>query len=329
MKNKLVLIFLLSVLICAVVSLLGLMLGAINFTPWDLIKIIKNEDGTGASILLYSRVPRVLASFLAGAALAVSGAVLQTVLSNDLASPSIVGVNAGAGLGVTLASALGIMSGFALSLFAFIGSIISVTLITVFSSRSGATRTTLILIGVALNSILGAISESIAVLDPDIAMLTTEFRVGGFSSVSYQKLLPAAVMIVVALLIIFILSNELDVLSLGEETAQSVGLASKRYRGIFLVLAAMLAGAAVSFCGLLGFIGLIVPHFVRRLVGNKSRRLLSLSALVGGAFVCLCDIVARTAFLPYELPVGIFMAVVGAPAFVFILVKKRGGWGDA
>ena len=132
-------------------------------------------------------------------------------------------------------------------------------------------------------------------------------------------------MILLALGVLFTLCNELDVVSLGDETAQSVGLRVGKYRILFLTLSALLAGAAVSFAGLLGFIGLIVPHFVRRLIGNESRRLLPLCAVFGGAFVCLCDLISRLAFAPYELPVGILMAVMGCPVFVLLLLRLKGG----
>ena len=262
---------------------------------------------------------------MAGAALSVSGAVLQNVLANKLASPSVIGVNAGAGLGVTLCCSLGFLSGWAVSVSAFIGSLITVLLISIFSVKAGASKTTVILGGVALNSMLGAFSESITVLNPDTAALTTEFRIGGFSAVSTERLLPATILIIAAMFILFTLFNELDVLSLGDDSAQSVGLPTKTYRILFLILSALLAGSAVSFAGLLGFIGLIVPHFVRKIIGNESRYLLPLSAVVGAGFITLCDVIARLIFMPYELPVGIFMAIIGGPAFVWLLLRMKGG----
>lgn len=328
MKNKRYAICLLcSILCCGLIAVLGLMLGSRFISPAEMIKIIfAKTDSVNSGIFYYSRLPRVTASLLSGAALAVSGAVLQNVLSNKLASPSIIGVNAGAGFGVTLCCSLGIISGWAVSAFAFGGSLIAVILLSLFASRTNASKTTVILGGVALNSILGAFSESLSVLDNDVAMLTTEFRVGGFSAVSYTRLLPAAVMILTALLILFTLFNELDIVALGDETAKSVGLKAKKFRMLFLALSALLAGAAVSFSGLLGFVGLIVPHFVRKFTGNESRKLLPLSAVAGGGFVCLCDTLSRLLFKPYELPVGILMSLIGGPVFVVMLVRMKGGY---
>ena len=317
-----------GILAVLLMTVLSLCLGNVHFTPGELFGILQGSEGNvNRSILLYARLPRTFASLLAGAALAVSGAVLQNVLANRLASPGVIGVNAGAGLGVTLCGAGGILSGYAVSLSAFAGSLVSIFLIFLFSRRMNASKTTVILSGVALNSILNAICESVTVLDTDLAMLSIDFRVGGFSAVSFTRLFPAAVLISLALSGLFSLCNELDIVTLGDETAQGVGLAVGRYRMIFLVLAALLAGAAVSFSGLLGFVGLIVPHFVRRFTGNESGRLLPLCALSGAAFVTFCDLAARLLFLPYELPVGILMSVVGGPVFLVLLVRYRGGLG--
>lgn len=327
MRNKrFAWIFVGGVIACAVIALFSIMLGNRFISPADIARIVfGGEQGGAASILRYSRLPRTAAALLSGAALAVAGAVLQNVLANKLASPGIIGVNAGAGFGVGFGASLGIISGWAISVFAFGGSLLAVLVISLFASRTGASRTTVILGGVALNSMLSAFGEALAVLNSDVALLSAEFRVGGFSSVSHARLIPAAVMIVIALAVLLTLLDELDVVALGDETAQSVGLRAKKYRVIFLILSALLAGAAVSFTGLLGFVGLIVPHLVRRLVGNEGRRLIPASALFGGAFVCLCDTLTRMLFAPYELPVGILMAVIGGPVFVVMLVRMKGG----
>lgn len=315
-----------SLLFCVLISALSLALGNIAFSASELFGFLLGKgDTVGRNILLYSRLPRTVACLFAGAGLSVSGAVLQNVLANKLASPSIIGVNSGAGLGVTVCCACGVLSGIGVSVCAFAGSLFAVLIISLFSSRISASKTTVILGGVALNSILGAASEAITVLNPEAAMLTTEFRVGGFSAVSFTRLIPSAIMIAAALLLIFTLSNELDAVSLGDETARSIGLSVRKYRILFLVISALLAGAAVSFAGLLGFIGLIVPHFVRKLAGNESRRLLPLCTVMGAGFVCLCDLASRLVFAPYELPVGILMAVIGGPVFVALLVRTKGG----
>lgn len=279
----------------------------------------------GTRIFAYVRLPRTLASLVCGAALAVSGAVIQGVLANSLASPSIIGVNAGAGLAVTLCTALGIAGGWQLSLFSFIGAFATVMLVSLGSKRWGASRGTVILIGVAMNSLLGAVSDTITTFIPEVIGISNDFKIGEFSAISYQKLVPAVVIIPAVIAILYTLHNELDVLTLGEESAKGLGMNTSLMRTVFLLFAALLAGCAVSLAGLLSFVGLLVPHSVRRIAGSKASNLLGLCALYGAGFVCLCDTVARTAFSPYEVPVGIIMAYLGAPFFVFILIKDKGG----
>lgn len=302
--------FLLAAFALLLSVLLSLGLGAATLTP---------------VIFRFVRLPRTLGCLLAGAALAVSGAVIQGVLSNKLASPSIIGVNAGAGLAVTLCCAWGALSGWAIAGSAFLGALLSVFLIVLVAEKAGASRTTVILTGVAVNAFLNALSEAVSTLIPEVGMMAGDFRVGGFGAVSQVRLLPAGVLICLALLAVCSLHNELDVMALGEETAQGLGMNVKKTRTLLLVLAALLAGAAVSFAGLLGFVGLIVPHGVRRMAGSESKVLLPLCAMGGAAFVAFCDTAARVIFAPFELPVGILLSVLGGPFFLLLLLKRKGG----
>ncbi|MDE5991776.1 MAG: iron ABC transporter permease, partial [Oscillospiraceae bacterium] len=261
----------------------------------------------------------------AGAGLAVAGALIQGVLANSLASPGIIGVNAGAGLGVTLCCALGAISGWAVAGSAFVGALAAVLTVAVAARKTAASRSAVILGGVAVNSFLAAISEAITTLFSDVSSLSADFRTGGFSGVSPARLVPAGIAIIAALAVSLSLSNELDLLAMGEDTAQGLGLPVKKVRTLFLVLAAMLAGASVSFAGLLGFVGLIVPNMARRIVGGESKRILPICAVGGAAFVTLCDCIARVMFAPFEIPAGIVMSAVGAPFFIFLLFRRKGG----
>ncbi len=323
--GKIRLTFAIAAVIFVAAVYLSLSLGSVLLSPGEMIDAaLGRGSGVIAGIFRYVRLPRTIGGMLSGAALAVSGAVLQNILSNSLASPGIIGVNSGAGLGVAVASAAGIASGLGASLGAFIGSMTAAGVVALIAKRSGGAKSTVILCGAALGSVFGAFSEALGVLDDNTALTSADFRVGGFSAVSYTRLIPAAVMIIVSLAILFTLFSELDALSLGDEVSRGIGLRCGVYRVVFLVIAACLASSAVSFAGLLGFVGLIVPHFVRKIAGGEARRLIPLCLLFGGAFVTLCDTAARTLFLPHELPVGIIMSVVGGPLFVVLLVKYRG-----
>lgn len=326
-KNRIKYLYLSGALLLVIAAVTGFVCGSTRLTLSEIMQAFTDgfNSSAGARIFAYVRLPRTVAAIACGAALAVSGAVIQGVLANRLASPSIIGVNSGAGLAVTLCTALGVYGGWQLSVFSFLGAFGAVMLVSLGSRKWGASRGTVILIGVAMNSLLGAVSDTIVTFVPDVGVMSNDFKIGEFSSVTYQKIIPAALLVLITVAVLLTLTNELDVLTLGEDNARGLGMNTTGMRTLFLLLAALLAGCAVSIAGLLSFVGLIVPHAVRRLAGSKSLHLLSLCALFGAAFVCICDTVARTAFAPYEIPVGIIMAFLGAPFFVFILIKGKGG----
>ena len=312
--------------LCLLAAVASLCLGSVHLSPAQLWEALLNGAGSAAGrILWFSRIPRTAACLLAGGALAVSGAVIQNVLANEMASPGIIGVNAGAALAVTVCCALGTFSGWLIAGAAFFGAAATVLLVAVTAQKLGASRTTVLLSGVAVNSCLTAASEAISILFPDAGMQAADFRTGGFSAVAHTRLIPAGALILLALGLLMLLSSELDIMALGEDTARSLGLSAKRMRTLFLGLAALLAGAAVSFSGLLGFVGLIVPHIARRSVGAESRRLLPFCALTGAALVTVCDLLARLLFAPYEIPVGIFLSFIGGPFFLYLLFRRKGG----
>ena len=326
MKNKrFVLVISIAAVSCLFAAILSICVGAVRISPLDFFGGFDNFDSAEWRIFRYARLPRTIACLMAGAGLSVSGAIIQGVLANRLASPGVIGVNAGAGLGVTLCCALGAASGWAVAGASFIGAMAAVMAVAAAAQKTSASRSAVILGGVAVNSFLTAISEGIITLFPEIGAYTADFRTGGFSGVSDQRLLPASIMIIIALIAVFTLSNELDLLSMGEDTAQGLGLPVRKMRTVFLALAALLAGASVSFAGLLGFVGLIIPNMAKKLVGGESRRLLPLCAVGGAMFVTLCDCGARSLFAPYEIPTGIFLSAIGAPFFIFLLFKLKGG----
>lgn len=276
-------------------------------------------------ILVYIRLPRTCAALLAGAALAVAGAVIQTVLHNPLASPGILGVNSGAGLAVAVACALVPAAQRFTPVIAFFGALVAVLVVMTLAHCTGASRMTVVLAGVAISNIFSAGIDAVVTVVPEALGGVSDYRIGGFSGVTMARLFPAAGMIGVSLLAVFTMARQMDVLALGSETARSLGLSVGPVRFFLLVLAAALAGAAVSFAGLLGFVGLIVPHAMRCLVGEESGPLMAASALGGAGFVTLCDLLARMLFAPFELPVGVVLAFAGGPFFLWLLFRRRGG----
>ena len=290
-----------------------------------LADLLRGVSSPAARIVRYIRLPRVLAAMLAGAALAASGVLIQGVLGNPLAGPNVIGVNAGAGFFTLLCACLLPSAATLLPAAAFAGALLTSLIILLLSDRMGASRITVMLAGVAISSIFSAGSDLITTLSPDTTLGMSAFMIGGFADVSTTRLRTAALYILPALAISLLLAGDLDVLALGDEVAASLGLRVRRTRVLLLAFASVLAGAAVSFAGLLGFVGLIVPHAVRRVVGGEHRQLLPLSMLGGALFTLLCDTAARTLFSPYEVPVGILLSLVGGPFFLFLLLRNRKG----
>ena len=232
-KNKIAHTYCIAIALLILSLLLGVLLGSTKLNFADMLSAIANGnmEKPEARIMIYVRLPRVLASIICGMALAVSGAVIQSVLTNKLASPSIIGVNAGAGLAVTLSSAFGVVGGWRLSLFSFIGAFITVMIVSLGAKKWGASRGTVILLGVALNAFLGAISDTVTTFVPEISVQSFDFKIGDFSSATYAKVFPGAIVIIVSVLVLQTLTNELDVLTLGEADDIFAALRSSGRRG--------------------------------------------------------------------------------------------------
>lgn len=323
MKNNRRLLFF-SIALFLLSILLSLLVGAVKVDILSLLRgALSGPNSRDGYIFYYSRLPRTIASLSAGFALSLSGAILQSVLGNSLAAPGIIGVNSGAGLAVALVASFGVVSGIAISLSSFLGALLSTILVVILSRRIKASRSTVLLAGVALNYIFGALTDVVSTLSSQASFLGSEFKVGGFSSLSSLRLYPALAVIIVASTLTFTLSLDLQVLSLGEDEAKALGMKTGKMRVMFVVLSSLLAGAAVSFSGLLGFVGLIVPNAVRRLTKGKEELFLPLSALLGASFVTLCDVLSRIVFSPYEVPVGIILAIVGGPVFLYLVIRRR------
>lgn len=305
----------------------SLSIGSVPLTPAQVLGALTGRltETVPAQIVRFVRLPRTLACLAAGAALATSGAVIQGVLANPLAAPNIIGVNSGAGLAAALCCALLPSMPAMVPVLSFLGALAGVLLVLLLAQRTGAARITLVLAGVAVSSMFGAGIDAVLTFVPEALNGYSDFRIGSLANVSLDRVLPAGGLILAALAAVLWFAKEMDLLLLGADTAQSLGLPVKRIRLILLTLSAALAGAAVSLAGLLGFVGLLVPHMMRRLVGEDSRTLLLASALGGAALLTGCDLLARVLFAPYELPVGIVLSLLGGPFFLWLLLGRRRG----
>lgn len=312
-----------GIIITALSFVTALLIGSTKINFFGAIsEILGGKLATDGNILLHVRLPRAAAACLAGSALAVSGVIIQAVLNNAMASPSIIGVNAGAGFGVSLLSALLPAAVTLIPAAAFVGATLTGILIYLIAAKTGASRITITLTGIAVSSLLTAMMSGVKALFPDTAYNLSSFSVGGFSGINTSTLTLSGCAIALCLVAAVIFSKKLDILALGEDTAHSLGMNVPLARLSFLVLAGALAGLAVSFAGLLGFIGLVIPHITRRLAGSRHTVLVPASALFGASFVLICDTLSRVLFAPYELPTGILLSLIGGPFFIMLIFSS-------
>ena len=315
----------------AVVTVAAFLVGSSSVSLGDLVAWASGGEVSDAakSILVNVRLPRVLAALLSGAALSAAGAIIQAVLDNPLASPNIIGINSGAGLFVLLAASVFPGLVWLPPLAAFVGALATALIVFGISLGANTSRLTVVLAGIAITSVFGAGMNTILIVNPDAYIGASTFLVGGLAGVLMKDILWPAAYIIAGLVFAFGAAGKLNIMALGDQTAHSLGMHVGRTRLAMLGLAAVLSGAAVSIAGLLGFVGLIIPHLVRFFVGHDNRFVLPLSAAAGAAFVVFCDMCSRVIFAPYEVPVGILMAFLGGPFFIYLILKNRkGGFDD-
>ena len=281
------------------------------------------EEGTARVILLGIRLPRVLAGLLAGIGLSTAGVLLQTVTANDLASPNIIGINSGAGLAVILLLTFAPKAGALLPIGAFCGAFGAALVILAAGNRMGSSHSGILLIGIAVTTLFNAAISFLSLLDEGILAQYNHFTVGSLRGVHLNDLLVPGIIIFCGFLGSLALSGRLGVLALGDAAASALGVRVRSVRMAAMACAAACAAAVVSFAGLLGFVGLVVPHMARALTGERPGRMLPVAALLGGILVTLADLLGRTLFAPSELPVGILMSLIGAPYFLILLIRRR------
>lgn len=322
--RKTVVLMVLAALL-VIVMMLSVGCGVISVSWGDIIKtLFMHNDSIEFQIIYNLRLPRTLLGALVGAALAVAGVILQAVMRNPLASPGIIGVSSGAGLAAVVALMIfPALSGWLIPV-AFVGALITALAVYLLAWKRGVEPVRLLLAGVAVSSLLGALSTAIMLFNSEKVAGILDFAIGSLSTRSWPQLELVSPYIVAGLGIAVIIAPKLNILGLGDEVAVGLGMNVERMRLCFIALAALLAGAAVSVVGLLGFVGLIAPHIVRLLIGGDTKFLIPGAAVFGAILVVGSDTAGRVVIAPEELPLGIIMALLGPPFFLWLLRRRAG-----
>jgi iron complex transport system permease protein len=302
--------------------------GSVRIGPLDVIKVLLGSgDETHAVIVQTLRLPRMIVAVLAGSALAVSGALLQGMIRNPLASPDIMGITGGATLGAVCFFFFlgGHVSIQWLPLCAIIGAFVSTLLIYVLAWKQGVSPLRMVMIGIGMSASYSSISYMLMISGPVIlANKALTFMTGSIYGASWEKdvfvLLP---WVLILLPVAMLLAREVNVQELGQEVAMGVGSSVQRNRFLLLFISVALAGAAVAIGGAISFIGLMAPHIARKLVGPAFGGVLPVSALIGALILIVADLAARTLFTPLDIPAGVFTAAIGAPFFIYLLYRSR------
>jgi len=323
MKNKIILLSGLLVMLL-VVTATALKIGSINISFMEIFKaLFTGHSGAQSNNIIITdiRLPRIIDAILVGGMLGLSGAILQAVLKNPLSDPFITGISSGSAFG----AAIGIVMGFTMIILpAMAAGIITILIVYRFSIIYGRLNITyLLLTGVMVGSLFSALIMLLSSIFSRDLMKVMFWLMGDLSGADTSVLKYAFVFVLAAFIAAMYFANDLNILSTGEEEAGTVGVNVEFIKTIYFIIASVLTGIAVSLSGVIGFVGLVIPHIMRMFVGSDMRWLMPASFITGGIFLLLADTVARTIFLPAEIPVGIITGLIGAPVFIFILLAKK------
>ncbi len=325
-KKTLKMLLILSFAAIAVV-IMSLSIGSDFISPWE---VIKNVAGlTEPDFILHElRLPRVLLAFMVGASLGVAGSILQAIIRNPLASPDIIGITAGASAGaiIFIVVFLGAVSAVFMPAAAILGAIIVASIIYLLAWNNGVTPIRLVLIGIGVAAAMKAIVMMMIVLS-DTAVTTKAYLwlTGSLYGSNWDEVYSMLPFVLIFIPMTAFLARSVSVKELGDDVATGLGVNVQMRRLLLLLISVVLAGTAAAFAGGIEFVGLIAPHIGRLLVGRSFAALIPTSALIGGMIVVLADFVARTAFLPLDIPAGVFTAAIGAPFFIYLLFRNRNG----
>ena len=343
MKNERKFFVILIILFIFLILSMGisLMIGSANIGIDETLKIIgsripilknfvdeSNINSNVGLIIFKVRLPRIILGSLVGASLAICGAVFQGVFKNPMADPYVLGVSSGAALGATLTIVFGVSASFVgvsvTMMGAFIGSLIATIVVHLISSIGGKTpTTTLLLSGIALNLFLSSLISLMMSLNRDQVERIVFWTMGSLASANGTKNIIVGIALMIGLVVFISHSKDLNLMLLGEDTAKNLGVNTEITKILLMVVASLVTGAAVSVSGIIGFVGIIVPHGVRLIIGPDHRKLLPLSALSGAVFLVITDTFARIIVAPGELPIGVVTSVFGAPYFMLLLYRKK------
>ncbi|WP_245391641.1 FecCD family ABC transporter permease [Thioflexithrix psekupsensis] len=314
----------------------SLLVGSVELSLTKIINQLFNmpflpnfEASIEATIVWSIRLPRILTAACVGAALAVAGAQMQSLLQNPLASPGLLGSSSGAALGAVMAITWGWASWavWALPVMAVVGAFVALFVVYALSVRHGrASVMTLLLAGIAVNAFIGALTSLVITLvwqDYEMAGQIIFWLLGSLESRTWLHVLLVAPAVIIGVGVAMLYARELDIFLMGQETAESLGVATESIHRIILLNTALLTGCAVAVSGVIGFVGLIIPHLVRMFWGPRHRYLLPICAIMGAIFLVLMDTLARTLLSPQEIRIGILTALLGAPFFLFLLLRQR------
>ncbi|CAM3618653.1 iron ABC transporter permease [Aeromicrobium ponti] len=337
--NNKILAYVLAAAFLLSAMLMGISIGTVSVPPMTIIKVIaaevlpfislENTDTMHSNIIMNIRLPRVLLAGLVGASLAIAGAAFQGLLRNPLADPYTIGVSSGASLGAVLTLFLGLSIPFAgmftLPLFSILFSFLTIFAVLLFArniERSMKVET-IILTGIIFSSFLGALISLMIALTGEELRQIIGWLLGSVSMRGWAYINIILPFFVIGAILLLVNSKELNAMSFGEEKAHHIGVDVQKRKMMVLIAGSILTGAAVAVSGTIGFVGLVIPHLTRLLWGPDHKHLLPLSILMGAGFLIIADLVSRTIIAPTELPIGVITAIIGAPVFAIILIKRK------
>lgn len=319
MKKYIKVKFILVILAIILLGLVCMKVGTIDVSFKELILGLIYGDNSRVEIIRAVRLPRIFISVFTGSMLAVSGVLLQAIMKNPLADPGIVGISAGANFATTIVLALMPQLFFSAPVFGLIGGLIACGLVYAFAWRRGLEPKRIILAGIAINALFEALSEVVGYMTSSNIVSITGNAQG--TSKGWDTVMLMSVYGVVGLIAAILLAKKCNLLALGEKNAASLGVHVNKMRIVISVIAVLLAIIPTTQVGMISFVGLVVPHLGRLLVGTNHYILIPFTALLGGALLLVADFLGRTLIYPFEIPIGIMMAVIGAPFFLYMLRK--------